>query len=104
MNENIKKFLEKLSLDQEAQAKFLATKDPDEAYRLASAIQDGFTKEEFIAAMEEMAKEAKLDEINDNDLNTLAGGGVNLEASIGIGASAVSSCIISYCAIGAAAI
>ena len=48
MNENIKVFLEKMAADSELQARFSQIKDPDEAYELASSIQSGFTKEEFV--------------------------------------------------------
>ena len=43
MNENIKKFLEKAAQDPELTAKMSAVRDPDEAYELASSLQDGFT-------------------------------------------------------------
>ncbi len=51
MNENIKKFLEKAAQDPELTAKMSAAQNPDEAYKLASSVQDGFTREEFITAM-----------------------------------------------------
>lgn len=46
--------------------------DPDEAYRLASSVQDGFTKEEFINAMKDIA--ALKGELSDDDLKKYAGG------------------------------
>ena len=45
-------------------------KSPDEAYALAASVQEGFTKDEFIAAMDEIRKE----EFSDTDLESLAGG------------------------------
>ena len=45
MNENIKKLLEKVAQDPELSAKMRAIQDPDEAYKVASSLQDGFTKE-----------------------------------------------------------
>ena len=107
MNENIKKFLEKLAQDEEAQAKFRATTDPDEAYRIASALQDGFTKEEFVAAMEELAKEVRPNEINDSDLNDLAGGvdvDINVAVTVGAGVGGVVTGASVVVALSAAAI
>ena len=49
MNENFRLFFEKVAADPELQAKLSECKSPDEAYALASGIQEGFTKEEFIA-------------------------------------------------------
>ena len=73
MNENIKKFLEKLGADEKLQAKFAEVKDPDEAYALASGIQDGFTKEEFITEMTKL-KKAMDENLTDEDLAKSAGG------------------------------
>ena len=53
MNENFRLFLEKLEADPELQRKLSQAANPDEAYVIASSIQQGFTKEEFI---EEMTK------------------------------------------------
>ncbi|MBQ9612641.1 MAG: hypothetical protein IJV14_08655 [Lachnospiraceae bacterium] len=75
MNENIRMFIEKLSNDQEAAAKMSAIRDPEEAYQLASSIQDGFTKEEFISAMEELRESVQhSEELLDEDLVKVAGG------------------------------
>jgi len=73
MNENVKKFLEKLSADEELQAKLSQVRDPDEAYALASSVQDGFTKEEFIEDMTKI-KEALDENLSDEDLAKSAGG------------------------------
>ncbi|MBQ9612633.1 MAG: Nif11-like leader peptide family RiPP precursor [Lachnospiraceae bacterium] len=75
MNENIKKFLEKLSNDPEAIAKMSAIRDPEEAYQLASSMQDGFTKEEFISVMEAFRESGKpREDLSDEDLMKVAGG------------------------------
>ena len=76
MNENIKALLEKVAADEELQAKFSQIKDPDEAYALASSIQSGFTKEEFVEAMTAI-KEAMNEDITDEDLAKSAGGGTD---------------------------
>ena len=73
MNENIMKFLVKVSESEELQAKFAALATPEEAYELAKTIQDGFTKEEFLEAAAEIAAEADGD-ISDEALATAAGG------------------------------
>ena len=76
MNENLKKFLEKLTNDQEFAAKMSECKDPDEAYALASSVVSGFTKEEFISVMDKLSAAAKgSEELNDEDLKNVAGGG-----------------------------
>ncbi len=72
-NGNIKKFLEKISEDQELQAKFSKIRDPEEAYKLASSVQDGFTKEEFIAEMKKLYEEVTKD-LSEEDMAKLAGG------------------------------
>ena len=68
----MKKFLEKLAQDPELVVKMSAMQDPDEAYKLASSVQDGFTKEEFITAMRELA--AANGDLTDADLKKYAGG------------------------------
>ena len=72
MNESIKKLLVKAAQDPELAAKMSAIQDPDEAYKLASSVQDGFTKEEFITAMRELA--AANGDLTDADLKKFAGG------------------------------
>ena len=73
MNENIKLFLEKLSEDEEMQAKISQVRDPDEAYAIASSIQGGFTKEEFVEEMTRL-KAAMDESLTDEDLAQAAGG------------------------------
>ena len=73
MNENIKKFLEKVQQSPELQAKFAQIRNPDEAYKLAASIQDGFSKEEFIAEMKKLYNEAVKD-LSEEDIAKIAGG------------------------------
>ena len=47
--------------------------DPDEAYTLASSIQPGFTKEEFVETMNAI-KDAVSEDLTDEDLAKSAGG------------------------------
>ena len=70
MNENIALFLQKVEKDEALVAKLSEMKDPDEAYALAASIQEGFTKEEFAAAMVELYK----GELTADDLAKYAGG------------------------------
>ena len=85
MNESMKKFLEKVVQDPELTAKLSAIKDPDEAYRLASALQDGFTKEEFITAMKELA--AASGDLTNDDLKKFAGGVDTVDLSKSVAAT-----------------
>ena len=73
MNENIKAFLEKMAADPELQARFSQVNDPDKAYELASSIQPGFTKEEFVTEMTKI-KEAMEEDLTDADLAMSSGG------------------------------
>ena len=93
MNENIKVFLEKLAADQELQARFSQLKDPDQAYELASSIQSGFTKEEFITEMTKI-KEAMEEDLTDDDLAKSSGGDTGtVVASVTISVATVTSAI-----------
>jgi len=71
MNENIVQFLKLVEKDNALAAKLSAMKDPEEAFALASSIQGGFTKEEFVEEMDRINR----GEINDDDLAQLSGGG-----------------------------
>ncbi len=73
MNENIKLLLDKVSKDEALQAKFKDVKNPDEAYKVATSIQGGYTKDEFIAAMKDLRSKASKD-LSDDDLEKAAGG------------------------------
>ncbi len=72
-NENILKFLEKVGKDKELQDKLSKIRNPDEAYKLASSVQDGFTKEEFDAEMQRLYAEA-IKDISEDDIAKIAGG------------------------------
>ena len=74
MNENIKKFLVKLEQSPDLQAQFSQIHDPEEAYKLAASIQDGFTKEEFVSEMKKLY-EAQTVDLSDEDIAKVAGGG-----------------------------
>lgn len=73
MNENIRFFFEKMAADQELQARFSQITDPDEAYAMASSVQSGFTKEEFIETMTAI-REAMNEDLSDEDMAKSAGG------------------------------
>ena len=73
MNENFRLFFEKVAADPELQAKLSECKSPDEAYALASGIQEGFTKEEFIEEMTKI-KNSMEENLTDEDLAKSAGG------------------------------
>lgn len=91
MNESLKLFIEKIIKEPEIAAKLAECKTPDEAYEVASSVQDGFTKEEFVEAMEKLNAVASGQELTDDDLAKLAGGDVDWEAigiTIAIGAPA----------------
>ncbi len=93
MNENIKVFLEKLAADPELQARFSQLKDPDQAYELASSIQPGFTKEEFITEMTKI-KEAMEEDLTDADLAKSSGGDTDtVVASVTISVATVVSAV-----------
>ncbi len=71
MNENIVQFLKLVEKDNALAAKLSAMKDPEEAFALASSIQGGFTKEEFVEEMDRINR----GEITEDDLAQLSGGG-----------------------------
>ena len=70
MNENIMLLLKKVEQDASLSAKFKNATNPDEAYALAASIQAGFTKEEFISAMEQLNNS----DLSMNDMAAIAGG------------------------------
>jgi predicted ribosomally synthesized peptide with nif11-like leader len=74
MNENIKKFVEKAINDKALQDKMAACKTPEEAYAIASSVQDGFTMEEFTEAMQQLFDLTHENELTDEDLAKAAGG------------------------------
>ena len=76
MNENLKIFLQKVAADESLQAKMQSFTDIDEAYEFAMSIQGGFTKEEFTEIMSKISEKIdNNDELTDEDLVGIAGGG-----------------------------
>ena len=92
MNENIKKLMQKVAADESLQAKMKSFTDIDEAYEFASSIQDGFTKEEFTDIMKKLSeKMSDNGELSDEDLASVAGGGVTTQAvTVGVTGSVAS--------------
>lgn len=74
MNENVKKFVEKAIGDKELMEKMSACKSPEEAYAVASSVQEGFTMEEFVSAMQEIYDATHEAELTDEDMAKVAGG------------------------------
>ena len=99
MNEKIALFLKKIEGDEALAARFQGVTNPDEAYAIAASVQDGFTKEEFVAAMEGIRN----GELSDADLAKMSGGiedDVLMSASI---SASVSSSVTSLSAAAGAA-
>lgn len=90
MNEKIKAVLRKIAADPELVARLNACQNPDEAYKLASSLQDGFTQEEFVSAMKDLDAAVKADDLSDADLEKIAGGGTS-ELVLSFGVSVVGS-------------
>lgn len=101
MNENIQKLMKKVSENPEIAAKFSGLTDPEEAFKLASSIQDGFTKEEFMAAVETVkATMEENKELSDEDLNKVAGGDVSdVMETIWVSVKAVATAIPAMAAV-----
>ena len=94
MNENIKKLLEKVEQSPELQAKFSQIRNPNEAYKLAASIQDGFTKDEFITEMTKLY-EAAIQDLSDEDIAKIAGGVSDAVQSATLSAS-LAVCVAAY--------
>ena len=77
-NKNIRLFLEKLGQNPELQEKLSQIRDPEEAYKLASGVQEGFTKEEFVTEMKRLYEELCQD-LSEEDVAKIAGGGVDTQ-------------------------
>ena len=104
MNESIKAFLNKIAEDQEFAGKMNACKNPDEAYAVASSEVSGFTKEEFVSAMEKIEAAAKSsEELTDDDLQNIAGGDIDW-SDVGKGAAVSGGASVVVTAFAAAAI
>jgi predicted ribosomally synthesized peptide with nif11-like leader len=73
IKEEMKLFLQKAAESQELQEKMQACKSPEEAYAIASSVQDGFTFEEFTETMTKL-NDVVNKELSDEDLAMAAGG------------------------------
>lgn len=71
MNENMKALIEKAQADKELRAKFAKITDLEEAYKLASSVQGGFTREEFVAEMKKI-REAFMGDLTGDDINQVS--------------------------------
>lgn len=91
MKEEIKLFLQKAAEDEELQQKLAACRSPEEAYALASSVQDGFTFEEFVETMTKMNDIVNNgdQELSDEDL-AMAAGGMSVTEMIIASASVIS--------------
>lgn len=96
-NENLKKFLEKLFSDKDLADKMSACKSPEEAYEIASSVQDGFTFEEFTEFMTALNESVANSELSEEDLARVAGGEITDEkikmalTATGVGAGVVAA-------------
>ena len=97
MNENIKAFLEKVEASPELQAQFAQIRNPEEAYKLASSVQDGFTKEEFVSEMTKLY-EAQIADLSDEDIAKVAGGLDTVEQTLIASSASASAVTISLAA------
>lgn len=90
MNKQLKIFFDKLSDDQSLKEKMAGCKSAEEAYRVASEVEGGFTLEEFQKAMEMAQKATQQDsELSENDLEGVAGGiDTTTWVAIGVGIGA----------------
>ena len=76
MNEKVLAALRKIAEDETLAAKLQACADPDEAYAIVSSVENGFTREEFIAALEALRASARSDtDVSNEELSKMAGGG-----------------------------
>lgn len=73
VNENLKAFIEKLMKDEELASRMAKCKTPEEAYAVASSVQEGFTFEEFTETMTAI-NDAYDRDLSDEDLAKAAGG------------------------------
>lgn len=102
MKEEIILFLKKATEDEEIQKRMMACKSPEEAYAVASSVQEGFTFEEFTETMTKI-NELSSKELSDEDLAAAAGGAVSTDEviSYAIGGVWVGSTISAMAALGA---
>ena len=80
LNESIKKLMQKLHDDKAAGDRIFGADSFEDAYQMAIAIQDGFSKDEFAEALNTMMEKAqsseKSAELDFDSLENVAGGTV----------------------------
>lgn len=65
-NENLKILIDKLYSDKDILYKFIQNKSEDELYKYALTIVGGYTKEEFIGALNHVIKESEISYRNES--------------------------------------
>ena len=97
MKEEIKLLIQKIAEDKELQHKMMECKSPEEAYAIASSVQDGFAFEEFKEAMTQIYNLSEQEGIlTDEDLAKAAGGGSDEERlswGVTISTSFIGTCL-----------
>lgn len=93
MNENIQALVKRVMENEELQSQFEKLETPEEAFELASKLQDGFTKEEFLEAVKGFA--AFNEDITDDELAAIAGGENEADDPLGLSDkhSQISACV-----------
>jgi predicted ribosomally synthesized peptide with nif11-like leader len=90
MKEELKLFLQKLTEDKDLQEKMQACKTPEEAYAVASLVQEGFTFEEFTETMTKLhTAMSDSEELSDEDLAQAAGGALTTSEKKAYGDSVI---------------
>jgi predicted ribosomally synthesized peptide with nif11-like leader len=96
MKEELKLFLQKVISDEDLQKKMQDCKSPEEAYAVASSVQEGFTFEEFTETMTKVYELANQEdiELTDEDLAKAAGGdtlqmSITISVSVSLTAAAI---------------
>ena len=74
MTKDLETLIEKLMMDKALAEQLGACKSEDEAYAFACTVQDGFTKEEFVEAMNAICQANNNGDISREDLANVAGG------------------------------
>jgi predicted ribosomally synthesized peptide with nif11-like leader len=74
VKEELKLFVNKVAADEELQKKMMSAKTPEEAYAVASSIQEGFSYDEFVDTMTKLKTVIDEQEVTDEDLAKAAGG------------------------------
>lgn len=94
MNENLKQVLSQVGEMPEIQEKLKSAGSLDEVYEIMQSVQSGYTLDEFKAAMAEL-KDAKTEELSDEDLDSVAGG-----ATHGYSITNVGETLVTYLTLG----